>query len=77
VIWALIAVTTIKYVSFVMRSIDKDGEGGILALMSLPGVKRQRWLVLACSGRRGLLQYSRYGVLIRIGKWNVTRPRLL
>ncbi len=34
VIWTLIVVTTIKYVSFAMR-VDNDGEGGILALMSL------------------------------------------
>jgi KUP system potassium uptake protein len=40
VIWTLIVITTIKYVSVAMR-IDNDGEGGILALMSLLGVKRQ------------------------------------
>jgi KUP system potassium uptake protein len=40
VIWTLIVVTTVKYVSVAMR-IDNDGEGGILALMSLLGVKRQ------------------------------------
>jgi KUP system potassium uptake protein len=40
VVWTLIVVTTIKYVSVAMR-IDNDGEGGILALMSLLGVKRQ------------------------------------
>jgi len=47
IIWTLIVVTTIKYVSFVMR-IDNDGEGGILALMSLLGVKlKPRPVVLA------------------------------
>lgn len=35
VIWTLIIVTSIKYVSFAMQ-IDNDGEGGILALMSAP-----------------------------------------
>jgi KUP system potassium uptake protein len=40
IIWTLIIVTSVKYVSFAMR-IDNDGEGGILALMSLLGVKRQ------------------------------------
>jgi KUP system potassium uptake protein len=40
VIWTLIIITTIKYVSVAMR-VDNDGEGGILALMSLLGVKRQ------------------------------------
>ena len=40
VVWTLIVVTTIKYVSVAMR-VDNDGEGGILALMSLLGVQRQ------------------------------------
>ena len=40
-IWTLVIVTTIKYVSVAMR-IDNDGEGGILALMSLLGVKRRQ-----------------------------------
>ena len=54
VIWTLIIVTSIKYVSFAMR-IDNDGEGGILALMSLLGVsgstvrRSSRW---GCSGLR-------------------------
>src|SRR6201987_377856 len=40
VLWTLFIVTTVKYVLFAMR-VDNDGEGGILALMSLLGVKRQ------------------------------------
>ena len=39
VIWTLILVTTVKYVTVAM-SVDNDGEGGILALLSLLGVKR-------------------------------------
>src|ERR1700736_3524221 len=39
VIWTLIVVTTVKYVSVAM-SVDNDGEGGILALLSLLGVQR-------------------------------------
>ena len=39
VFWTLTLITSIKYVLVVM-SIDNDGEGGILALMSLLGVKR-------------------------------------
>src|SRR5947207_1953890 len=39
VIWTLIVITSVKYVTFAMR-IDNDGEGGILALMSLLSVKR-------------------------------------
>ena len=40
IIWTLIIVTSVKYVGFAMRA-DNDGEGGILALMSLLGLKRQ------------------------------------
>jgi KUP system potassium uptake protein len=47
VIWTLIIITSIKYVAFAMR-VDNDGEGGILALMSLLGVKaRQRPVIVA------------------------------
>lgn len=47
IIWTLIVIVTIKYVNFAMR-IDNDGEGGILALMSLLGVKlRPRPFVIA------------------------------
>ena len=52
VIWTLIVVTTIKYVSFAMR-VDNDGEGGILALMSLLGVKRQHRPVIVAVGLFG------------------------
>jgi KUP system potassium uptake protein len=52
VIWTLIVVTSIKYVSFVMR-IDNDGEGGILALMSLLGVKRQHRPTIVAVGLFG------------------------
>jgi KUP system potassium uptake protein len=38
VLWTLFIITTVKYVSFAMR-VDNDGEGGILALMALLGVK--------------------------------------
>jgi len=52
VIWTLIVVTTIKYVSFAMR-VDNDGEGGILALMSLLGVKRRHRPVIVAVGLFG------------------------
>ena len=48
IVWTLVVVTTIKYVGLAMR-IDNDGEGGILALMSL--VARgalKRPLIVAC-----------------------------
>src|ERR1700681_2425670 len=52
VVWTLIVVTTIKYVSVAMR-VDNDGEGGILALMSLLGVKRQHRPVIIAFGLFG------------------------
>jgi KUP system potassium uptake protein len=52
VIWTLIVVTSIKYVSFAMR-VDNDGEGGILALMSLLGVKRQHRPAIVAVGLFG------------------------
>ena len=39
VLWTLFIITTVKYVLFAMR-VDNDGEGGILALMALLGVKK-------------------------------------
>jgi KUP system potassium uptake protein len=38
IVWTLLITTSIKYVGIVMRA-DNDGEGGILALMSLLGIK--------------------------------------
>src|SRR5579864_4268571 len=52
VIWTLIVVTTIKYVCVAM-SVDNDGEGGILALLSLLGVKRQHRPVIVAVGLFG------------------------
>jgi KUP system potassium uptake protein len=47
IVWTLIIVTSVKYVTLAMR-VDNDGEGGILALMSLLGIKRrQRPLIVA------------------------------
>ena len=34
ILWSILIVVTLKYVSFVMRA-DNDGEGGILALTAL------------------------------------------
>src|ERR1700679_2417291 len=51
-IWTLILITTIKYVTVAMR-IDNDGEGGILALMSLLGVKQKRRPVIVAVGLFG------------------------
>jgi len=49
ILWTLFLVTTVKYVNVAMR-IDNDGEGGIIALMTLLGVRRrQRPLIVAAA----------------------------
>ncbi len=45
-LWTLMIVTTVKYVTVAM-SLDNDGEGGILALMSLVGIRKHRPLIIA------------------------------
>ncbi len=52
VLWTLFIITTVKYVSFAMR-VDNDGEGGILALMALLGVKRQQRPTIVAVGLFG------------------------
>jgi len=52
VFWTLIVITTVKYV-IVAMSIDNDGEGGILALMSLLGVKRMHRPAIVTTGLLG------------------------
>ncbi|HTP91671.1 MAG TPA: KUP/HAK/KT family potassium transporter, partial [Xanthobacteraceae bacterium] len=52
VIWTLFLVTTVKYV-IVAMSIDNDGEGGILALMSLLGVKQRHRPTIIAAGLLG------------------------
>jgi KUP system potassium uptake protein len=52
IVWTLIAIVTIKYVTIAMR-VDNDGEGGILALMALLGVKRQRRPAIVALGLFG------------------------
>src|SRR5579862_4209319 len=52
VLWTLFIITTVKYVSFAMR-VDNDGEGGILALMSLLGVKKQHRPTIVAVGLFG------------------------
>jgi KUP system potassium uptake protein len=58
ILWTLVIITSIKYVVFAM-SIDNDGEGGILALMSLLGVKKhQRPAIVAVGLFRAALIYG-------------------
>jgi KUP system potassium uptake protein len=52
IIWTLIVITTIKYVGFAMR-IDNNGEGGILALMALLGVKQKHRPAIIAFGLLG------------------------
>jgi KUP system potassium uptake protein len=52
VLWTLFLITTVKYVSFAMR-VDNDGEGGILALMALLGVKKQHRPTIVAVGLFG------------------------
>ena len=63
VIWTLIIVTSVKYVGFAMR-VDNDGEGGILALMSLLGVK-QRY-------RPGIVALGLFGAALIYGDGAIT-----
>jgi KUP system potassium uptake protein len=52
IVWTLIVITSVKYVGFAMR-VDNDGEGGILALMSLLGVKRHKRPIIVAVGLFG------------------------
>ena len=52
ILWTLLTITSVKYVNFAMR-VDNDGEGGILALMSLLGVKKQHRPTIVAVGLFG------------------------
>ena len=52
ILWTLFIVTTIKYVNFAMR-FDNDGEGGIIALLALLGVKKQHRPAIVAAGLFG------------------------
>ena len=52
ILWTLFVITTIKYVNFAMR-IDNDGEGGIIALMTLLGVKKGHRPAIVAAGLIG------------------------
>jgi KUP system potassium uptake protein len=51
-LWTLIIITSVKYVIFAM-SIDNDGEGGILALMALLGIKKHQRPAIVAVGLFG------------------------
>ncbi len=52
IVWTLVIITTVKYVTIAM-SIDNDGEGGILALMSLIGIKKKNRPIIVAIGLFG------------------------
>ncbi len=52
ILWTLFLITTVKYVNFAMR-IDNDGEGGIIALMTLLGVKKHHRPAIVAAGLFG------------------------
>jgi KUP system potassium uptake protein len=52
ILWTLIIITSVKYVGIAMR-IDNDGEGGILALMALLGIKKHRRPLIIALGLFG------------------------
>jgi KUP system potassium uptake protein len=52
ILWTLIIITSVKYVAIAM-SIDNDGEGGILALMSLLALKKHQRPAIVAVGLFG------------------------
>jgi len=52
ILWTLFIITSVKYVSFAMR-VDNDGEGGIIALMTLLGVKKMHRPAIVAVGLFG------------------------
>ena len=63
IVWTLLVITSVKYVLLAMR-IDNDGEGGILALMSLLGIKRQQ--------RRAIVLVGLFGAALIYGDGAIT-----
>jgi len=58
-LWALIVIVTLKYVTFLMRA-DNDGEGGVLALLALAqrGTTKRGGMVLALGAVGAALFYG-------------------
>lgn len=52
IVWTLIVITSIKYVSVAMR-VDNHGEGGIMALMALLGGRKKKRTVIIAFGLFG------------------------
>jgi KUP system potassium uptake protein len=52
IVWTLIVIATVKYVSIAMR-VDNHGEGGIMALMALLGGRKKKRAVIVAVGLFG------------------------
>ncbi len=52
ILWTLVFIVTVKYVNFAMR-VDNDGEGGVIALMTLLGVKKHQRPIIVAVGLFG------------------------
>jgi KUP system potassium uptake protein len=63
IVWTLLITTSIKYVAVVMRA-DNEGEGGILALMSLLGIKH--------ANRAGIVAIGVLGAALLYGDGAIT-----
>src|SRR6202163_1702765 len=63
IVWTLVVITTVKYVVIAM-SIDNDGEGGILALMSLLGLKKHK--------RPAIIAVGLFGAALIYGEGAIT-----
>ena len=69
IFWSLIAIISVKYISFVMRA-DNKGEGGILALMSL-AFPEAKGLTKRVS-RRTLVAFGVFGASLLYGDGMIT-----
>src|SRR5271166_5804295 len=63
IVWTLLITTSVKYVAVVMRA-DNDGEGGILALMSLLGLRQRE--------RAGVIALGLLGAALLYGDGAIT-----
>src|SRR5271166_6134465 len=63
IVWTLIAITTVKYVSVAMR-VDNHGEGGIMALMALLGGRNKK--------RSAIFAFGLFGAALIYGDGAIT-----
>jgi KUP system potassium uptake protein len=63
IVWSLIVITTIKYVTLALR-MDNRGEGGIMALMALLGGRKKK--------RRAIMAFGLFGAALIYGDGAIT-----